>query len=188
MRRWFFLRVSGDNRRMLNWNWWAFFAFCVWSAVHLLSAPIYAAVVLSNSGFGTGVSYALHVGAVRKAQMGAAGIQKQKRKAKPKIRREIISYLIKRVKIERVFVSGVISFEDAMHTALVFGAVNALSSIKPVFIQNSAVPDFALGQSNIEITGILSVPAGHIMLAAVKHAAIAMRERMIKWKSTRSKV
>lgn len=119
--------------------------------------------------------------------MSAAGIRKKKSKAKQKIRRDILSYLLRHVKIERIFVSGILSFEDAMTTALIWGGLNALSHMKPLQIQNTAQADFTLGRTNVEITGILSVPAGHIMIAAMKHASIAVRERRKKWKNIRSK-
>lgn len=134
-----------------------------------------------------GIGYFTHVGAVKRADLYASGVRRMKNRPKQKIKREILSYLIKHVNIERIFVSGVLSFQDAMHTALLWGALNAVSAVKPLRIQNNAKADFALGYTNMEVTGILSVPAGHIIIAAGKHAAIALRERIRLWKSIRSK-
>ncbi len=182
-----FLESFGHNKRMSIWNWWAFGAACAWILYSLVRSPVYAVIVLSPSGYGVSVGFFLHTGAIQRAQKFASGIQKKKSRAKRKIRREIVTYLIRRVRIERIFVSGVISFEDAMYTALAWGSLNALSRIQPLRIQLNARPDFSLGRTNIEITGILSVPAGHIMSAAVKHASIAIRERFNLWTSIRLK-
>ncbi len=168
-------------------NWQVFSAACIWFLFSVIVSPVYAAIVLSPSGFGVSVGFFIHTGAIQRAQKFASGIQKKKSRTGRRIRREIVSYLFKHTSIERIFVTGVVSFEDAMHTALCWGAINALSRIKPLRIQNDARPDFALGYTNMEITGILSVPAGHIMIAAFKHASIAVRERFNLWTSTRLK-
>ena len=172
---------------MSIWNWWAFAAACAWTLFSLALSPVYAVIILSPSGRGSGVGFFLHTGAVKRAQESASGLRKKKTRSKQKIRRKIITYLIRRVKIERIFITGVVSFEDAMHTALACGLLNALSSIKPLRIQNGAKPDFTFTHTNIELTGILSVPAGHIIIAAFKHTSIAVRERFNLWTSTRSK-
>ena len=172
---------------MSTWNWWAFSAACVWMLFSLVESPVYVSVVLSPSGFGVSAGFFLHTGAVQRAQKFASGIQKRKKNKKRKLSREIAVYLIKRIKIEKIFITGVLSFEDAMTTALSWAALNALSRLNPVRIQNDARPDFALGHTNIELTGILSVSAGHIMLAAFMHASIAIRERFNLWTSTRLK-
>ena len=172
---------------MSTWNWWAFSAACVWILFSLIKSPVYAVVILSPSGFGVSIGFIVHTGAVQRAQKFASGIQKKKTSSKRKMRLKIVAYLIKRVKIERIFITGVLSFEDAMTTALSWGALNALSHVKQLRIQNDARPDFALGRTNIELTGILSVPAGHIMIAAFKHALIATRERFNLWTNTRLK-
>ncbi|MBR3928487.1 MAG: hypothetical protein IKJ65_05730 [Clostridia bacterium] len=172
---------------MSIWNWWAFASACAWIFLSIVLSPVYAVIVLSPSGFGTGAGIGIHVNAVKKAQLRASGIKSRKNKRTRRISLKVITYLIKRVKIERIFLSGVVSFEDAMHTALAFAALNALSQIKPLHIQNETRADFALGRTNMEITGILSVTAGHIMIAALKHAAIALRERFDLWTNTRSK-
>ena len=177
----------GHNKRMSIWNWWAFSAALIWFSVSFFLSPVFAAVVLSPSGFGMSIGFFVHTGAVQRSQRYASGTQKRKSRKKRKIRRKAVFYVIKHVKMERLFITGVISFEDAMATALVWGALNTLSRIPPLHIQNDAKADFALGHTNIEITGILSVPAGHIMIAAFKHASIAIRERFNLWTSTRSK-
>lgn len=177
----------GHNRRMSIWNWPVFFAACAWILLSLFFSPVYAVIVLAESGFGVSVGFFTHLGAISRAQRYASGVQKKKSRAKRRIRRDIISYLFKRLRIERIFVTGVVSSEDAMVTALVWGLINAFSCAMPFYIQNEAKADFALGRTNVEITGILNVRAGHIMIAAVKHAAIAVRERFCLWTNTRSK-
>lgn len=182
-----FFENYGQNRHMSIWNWWVFSAACAWFLFSVIMSPLYAAIVLSPSGCGVSIGFFIHTGAVQRAQKYASGIQKRKGNAKRRIRREIVTYLIRHVRFEKVFITGVVSFEDAMYTSLAWGALDALSHISPHRIQNRAQPDFTLGHTNIELTGILSVSAGHIMIAAIKHASIAIRERFNLWTSTRLK-
>lgn len=165
-------------------DWYVFMAGCIWSAYLFLLSPVTAAFSLSESGFGAGIGFITANGAVKRAQENAAGTKRKKRR---KLEREIISYLIKHVKLERIFISGVIAFEDKMAAALAVGAVYALSECARKKIVCLARADFASSVSSIEITGILSIKTGHIICAAMKKAEISMREKVKTWKNTRLK-
>lgn len=167
-------------------DWYVFMAGCIWSAYLLLLSPVTAAFSLSESGFGAGIGFITANGAVKRAQENAAGAKRKKKKRR-KLEREIISYLIKHVKLERIFISGVIAFEDKMAAALAAGAVYALSECARKKIVCLARADFASSVSSIEITGILSIKTGHIICAAMKKAEISMREKVKTWKNTRLK-
>ena len=171
---------------MMEWNWLVFAAGLIFGAYLLMMSPVLLAVAVSQSGFGFGLGFLVCQGAVRRAQMRAAGIKKKKSGKKRKApSRSVIIYLIRHVKIDSVFVSGVIAFENAMHTALVSGAVRALSVSFPGKIHNRTYTQFGLTAASIEILGILSAPFGHIMLAAIMMAEMRLKERIKTWKNTR---
>lgn len=82
---------------------------------------------------------------------------------------------------------GVLSLNNAMHTALAYGAICALSQLDRNRIQNAVRVDFVSGRTQMELTGILSVPAGHIIMAAFREAVYIGREKIKKWIDTRLK-
>lgn len=172
---------------MMNWNWTVFCAAAGWALQLFLLSPVTAAFSLSPAGFGTGIGLLGFRGAVRRAQIRAAGMKKRKRKRKMNFRKEAIRYVLRHTKLEALRFSGAAGFENAMHTALFIGSLQALSASFPGRIDSRVKPDFSGRVRNVEITGILSAPAGHIIWAVLISAAIRIRERIRKWRSIRSK-
>lgn len=175
---------------MTDWNWTVFAFAALWMAGYALFTPVIAAFAVSSVGWGWGVGYFFTSGAVRRARRRAAGLIKRKRKKKrlsPKTSRRLFSDIRKHARVERIFVSGVLSFENAMHTALVYGAVCALDGMSGRRLYNGVHADFSLGHTEVEITGILSLPAGHMILAVIREGIYQVKERIQAWKSTRLK-
>ncbi len=173
---------------MMMWNWTVLACSAVWTMLYALFTPVFAVLVVSNKGIGFGVSYFFSHRAVMRAQKSASGLYKRKKNKKSIVsKRRIFSYIRKHVRIERIFLTGVLSFENAMHTALAYGSICALSQINPNRIRNSVSVSFVSGRTQMEITGILSATAGHIILAAIREAVYIGREKIRRWKNTRLK-
>ena len=173
---------------MSDWNWTVLVLSAAWTVLYALFTPVFAAFVITNAGWGFGVGYFLSGRAVVRAQKHAEGLYKRKKKKGSIVSgKRIFSYIRKHVRVERIFLAGVLSLNDAMHTALIYGAICALSQMDEKRIQNDVKVDFVSGRTQMELTGILSMSAGHIIFAAIREAAYIGREKIRSWINTRLK-
>jgi len=101
-------------------------------------------------------------------------------------------YLLRRLHIDYLRAQGVLSSPDAARTALICGAARSLQAACMELgnrVQISLQPDFSGRNSEIEITGMLSIRAGHIILAAQIFALSYLKERLKTWtQDIRSKI
>lgn len=95
--------------------------------------------------------------------------------------------LSRHICFEEVTVTGRVSAADAAGTAMICGSANilqnALAAAGSKVVCLRVAPDFSSGKSELNITGMLSIRVGHIILAPISH----MKEIKNLWKSTRSK-
>ena len=104
-----------------------------------------------------------------------------------------LKYLFRHLKIENLSVSGSIGLPDAAATALVCGCAQAAcGAILPLGwaekISLKLSPDFSGGGSDVHISGMVSVAAGHIICTALLCAVYLAEGRFEQWKSTRLKI
>ena len=101
-----------------------------------------------------------------------------------------IRCLVKHIRLESVSLSGSFGCDDAALTALVCGGVNSIGCIfrtrsKSVFI--SLRPDFNASSLRADVSGMISVRVGHIILAALLALLEYSSGRLKTWTSTPSK-
>ncbi len=95
-------------------------------------------------------------------------------------------YLFKHTHLERISLQGVVSTADAASTALLAGLGSMLhNACLPLggAVQLRLQPDFSAQGSDLELTGMISVRLGHIILAALIFALEYGKERYLKWKA-----
>ena len=100
-----------------------------------------------------------------------------------------LQHFYRHIRMDFIYTKGTVSLNDAAHTALLCGGANALSAALHAFPQLNIDlrPDFSGGQSRVIIRGMFSIPAGHIILAAIEGIAHYIKEGFTQWKNTRSK-
>ncbi|MBP3653311.1 MAG: DUF2953 domain-containing protein [Clostridia bacterium] len=81
-------------------------------------------------------------------------------------------HLLRHTKLEQLRAEGRISSPDAAHTALICGCAQSLEGallpiVPPGAVQIHLTPDFYAGSSDVFLLGMVSVQAGHIMIAAL---------------------
>ena len=81
-------------------------------------------------------------------------------------------HLFRHTKLEQLHAEGRISSQDAARTALICGCAQSLEGallpiVPPNTVQIRLTPDFSAGSSDVFLLGMVSVQAGHIMLAAL---------------------
>lgn len=95
---------------------------------------------------------------------------------------------LKRLKPECIRLGGVFGSDSAALTALVCGGANALGCSLPGAARNrvkiSIQPDFSSDRLRMELTGMISVRAGHIMTAALFGALQYGSRRLKQWTGT----
>ena len=166
------------------------FAVYVWFAA-LVSAyawniPVTLAFILRPGAAGVGTGVFVYDGAFRRAEKNALKI-KEKRKRLPKGTLKAVRYLLKRVRVEKIFLDGVISAGDAALSALLAGAVWAVSASAADKVVSAVVPDFGNGIACPAVSGIMWVPLGHIIVSGAIILKSTIRERYETWKDTRLK-
>lgn len=159
---------------------------------YLLAVPVKFAVLFES---GLGVSLGVGAFEARFALRAAKKPKKLHKKPKKKQKKRGIDdlfalipgvkYLLRHTDLEMLRLSGRISTSDAAATALICGCATAFfCALKAAIggnIADTARPDFSGGKTQIRLIGIVSVRAGHIILAAL----IAGSRRFLKWKNTR---
>ena len=96
-------------------------------------------------------------------------------------------YALRHMRLERLHLTGTIGARDAAVTALVCGLSDALqASIAPCTppgaVQLHLAPDFSCAGSDVTLRGMISMTAGHIILAALIGAQHYVRRRLAPWK------
>lgn len=97
-------------------------------------------------------------------------------------------YASRHLRIDRIELRGIFGSDDAALTALICGgamaAGNALRCATGREICFRLQPDFSGGPLRAELTGMISVRVGHIMLAALLGAYQYGSRRLKQWTST----
>lgn len=110
--------------------------------------------------------------------------------AKPSDILGIIRAAVRHARPDNLSVHGIFGSNDAASTALVCGCAAALDcalqgSIKKIHIDLQ--PDFSADRLRAELTGMISIRAGHIMIAALSGAFQYGSRRLKEWTSIPSK-
>ena len=96
-------------------------------------------------------------------------------------------YALRHLHLERLHLSGTIGARDAAITALLCGLARSMqAALEPVAppgaILLTPLPDFSCDGSDLSFSGMISMTAGHIMLAALIGAQHYVRRRLAPWK------
>ena len=167
---------------MNDFSWMIPLSAAVFLAFYLYHVPVMIAFALGAGRAGVGIGAFLYGNAAARAQRRAAGIgRRRKRKMSFSVSAQdaflLFRYLFSKGKMEFLRVSGIISFENAMETALAYGLVLTAACIFRERADISVRPDFILGKTNVEGVGIVSVKLGHITRAAVLYAGMILKRR-----------
>ncbi len=159
---------------------------------YLLNVPLIAALAAGAGGVGWSFGAFIPAGAIRRAERRAAGIgKKPKKRARPHppLRTIFIpaKHLLRHTELLFLSVSGVISTDDAMRTALAVGALNALAAIPGSRVVSRVHPDFSGAPMRVEAEAACSVSLGYTMGALCLWLMECMKERINAWKSSQSK-
>ncbi len=98
--------------------------------------------------------------------------------------------LSRHLKLLSLSVDGTVALSDAAATALICGAANSLDAALFAVAKRARVslrPDFAAASAHAELSGMISLRVGHIMLAALLGAWEYGLGRLKTWKSIPSK-
>lgn len=99
-----------------------------------------------------------------------------------------LKYALEHIRIEQIDLHGVFGSDDAALTALVCGGASAIAcalhSSTGRNIRLRLRPDFSGGPVRAELTGMISVRVGHIMLAALLGAYQYGSRRLKEWTGT----
>jgi len=152
---------------------------------YLSAIPVKLALTLHISeypGFGAGASVFEGRYALSSARLRSLGLKKRlpwkktemdlKKSAALSAFLRSARYLLKHTRLEQLRAEGRVSSPDAAHTALICGCAQSLEGalipcMPPGAVQLRLQPDFSSGTSDILLFGMVSVQAGHIMLAAL---------------------
>jgi hypothetical protein len=152
---------------------------------YCLAIPVKFALSLhisAHPGFGAAASIFEGRYALNTAQLRSLGLKKHLpwKKAEMDFKKSAAissafragRHLIKHLRLEILRAEGHISSPDAAQTALICGYVRTLEGIliscfPSGSIQIKLEPDFSSGQSDVLLSGMVSVQAGHIILAAL---------------------
>lgn len=160
--------------------------------------PVHLAVMLRlgpNGGFGLGLSAFEPRFAVERArrrqdgQMKAPSIPKNLDvRAALKAGFKVLKTLLGHVHLDGLRLSGRFGSDDAALTALVCGGMtvlgNALRCASGREVRLDLTPDFSASALRAELSGMISVRVGHIMLAALLGGFQYGTRRLKAWTST----
>lgn len=147
--------------------------------VYLLSIPVNVALRLDGLKSGSGVAAFDRGAAAHRAMAALSGGQG----GGPAFRR--VWPVLRRVRFDRIELTGRVSLGDAAATALLCGALNGLGRSlrgRASRMRIAVQPDFS-DELHLELRGMASARSGQIMLAAFQ----AMKGRFHPWTSIRSR-
>ena len=169
---------------------------------YLSAVPLKIAFVLragEKFGFGVGVS-AFEGRFARAAAEKNIGRKSRRRSKKISLNRIVLKsilksarHILRHARLEAFSARGSVSLGDAALTALVCGAAGsvlaAVSAPAQARIECALQPDFSSPGIALagEVSGIVSLRAGHIMLAALIGAIDYGNGRLSQWTDTRLK-
>ena len=163
---------------------------------YLTSIPVHIAFQLrigADSRFGLGVSIFEPRFARRHALDEGATFKPPKlpKKLHPLDALSAAKTVLAHIKIDRVRLDGVFGSDDAAVTALVCGGVSSLScALRSALgrgVRLNLQPDFSSSSLRVELSGMISMRAGHIMIAALLGAFQYGSRRFKEWTSIPSK-
>ena len=150
---------------------------------YLCAIPVHLAVRVDGLRVGAGLAAFERRYARRRAEVELAAPPGQGGSA-PDYRR--ILQLLKRLRIERVELTGRVALGDAAATAILCGMIGGLSRAFRGRVRRMRVdvrPDFASERVAVEMTGMIRARSGQIILAAI----MILTEEAFPWISTRLK-
>lgn len=145
----------------------------------------------SSTGLGYGISV-FEGRFARKQALRPRPMKPSKPKPKPRISDVLpaLKYLLKHLEFFRL--GGTLGTGDAAATALLCGSVQsvgyALEGVSNRHIHIALIPDFYADCIQADLSGMISLRAGHIMLAALLGVYEYASGRISQWISTPSKV
>ena len=88
---------------------------------------------------------------------------------------------LKRLRIERIILNGSFGSGDAAATALICGSISAIGCMICKYAALRLTPDFSADRLRVDLTGMISLRAGHIMTAALFGAIQYGSRRFKAW-------
>lgn len=166
---------------------------------YFAAVPVKIAFVLrpgAGARFGLGIA-AFEGRFARRAAEGRLARPRARRK-KPAFDKKILKLILELLRTVRYLlrhaeldVRGRLGLGDAALTALACGSAGALAAAARAatgaHLRAEIAPDFGEMRPSGEITGIITLRAGHIMLAALIGAIDYSHGRLSAWTDTRSK-
>lgn len=152
------------------------------SLFYILAIPVNVAVRLDGLRFGSGVAAFDAVAARHRALAALAGKNRKRRGGQSFSN---IWPILRRLRFERVELTGRVSLGDAARTALLCGALNGLGRglrARADRLRVDVRPDFS-DAPRFELRGMVCARTGQIMLAAIR----ARKGRFFSWTSIPSK-
>ena len=177
-----------------------YFAAAAVLLFYLCSIPIKFAVALrihQGAAFGAGASVFEGRYALRGAHQRMLGEKKHLpwKKAELDINKtdalpallHAARYALRHMRLERLCLEGTVGARDAAATALMCGLARSLqATLEPVAppdaVRLTPLPDFSCDGSNLLFSEMISMTAGHIILAALIGAQHYVRRRLAPWK------
>jgi len=170
---------------------------------YLMAVPVELALQLRTApapGFGAGAALFEGRFALKSAEKRMIGEKKhlpwrQFSTYLEKIRRfpalfHALRYAFSHLELRQLCIRGRIGMQDAAATALICGcgeaigsALNALPACRPMELRLE--PDFSGSGIQLQLSGMVSIRAGHIICTALIGAVYSIKERISQWKSTR---
>lgn len=167
---------------------------------YLSAVPVQIAFILRFDGslrLGAGLSAFEPRRAQRRARTARLKKPTSSKKWKPKHPAALLNAALKtlkllsrHLKLLSLRVEGTVGLPDAAATALLCGAANSLDAALFAVTRRARIslrPDFSAPSARAELSGMISLRAGHIMLAALLGAWEYGLRRMKTWKSIPSR-
>jgi len=166
------------------------------SAFYLAAIPIHIAVRLrigADNHFGLGVSLFHSASAVQQSMKPFKPPKKRKSMKKPHPVDALASAksALSHIRFDRLSLDGVLGTDDAAVTALICGGASALGCAllrtADGHLHLNLRPDFSSAHLRIELTGMITLRAGHIITAALSGAYQYGSRRFKAWTSIPSR-
>ena len=168
-------------------NVWAIYLVGALSgAWYLWQVPVTIVLYLDEAGAGSGIGAFVYEGAFKRA-LKRRGVKRKKKGSLTKPKRKAMKYLLSKVHVQRLSVTGAVNTGDAALTALSAGAFCMIGYVFPKTVNAEVRADFGSGKTDLVVFGMMWVKLGHIMLSGMGLLFETLKERRAVWKSTRSK-